>query len=689
MLGKIICLIRAKTKYPRLFVVTILVVSSSITAKSSYASTSEFVACKFWNPATESFSVQGNFEIRDNVVIGTSVGTLCKGLIDIPEGVIEIQHSVFLGASEIKEVSLPSTMRTIGHYAFRYSTLETVTAKNGLQDIGISAFHGSQLKTFSSINSVRNIYASAFYNTGLRSFNFSNSIERIEDSAFQETQLQFVKLPSSLSHIGTSVFADIRTLTGFEFPSGITEIPEGILALSSSLGTPIPSELISTIYIPDSVIKIGDYAFKNRNSISNIDLSFNLKQIGIQSLSGTSINNLTFPRNLETISAEALMNTPLTRVRFNEGIKSIGQSAFRDTLITKAFFPNSLEYLNRAAFYNSPLREVTIGKNANFNDSYAFSNLDLTGITAESVSIKYCPEMETDSSTMVSILENSILGYYILNDSRDFSCSVPDQPTLLAAVANGSNGIRIKVASPFSDGGEPIAKLIFTDENSKLLGEVDYSGTDIYSLSGFSPGQSLRVKVAAINSVGISAYSTLSSPVTTDIRLSEEEQRAQQREAERIRQQRIDKARSQSLKKLEANQALNLEDFGNSDFNEVNSTNINRIQDKLEKLMAQEGPTIEAIRKAVDYIVLVDRIATYEKGQAPLYGQKLMALGLISSQNKSVTQICYLVKNSLPEERRDEESLLNLITRLEAEIKARNDRLAALRARTEARTKAA
>ena len=336
-----------KRKGSRVLAILILVISTSISVGSTYASTSEFVACKVWNPESKDYSLHGNFEIQDNEVIATSVGTLCKGLIEIPEGVTEIRHSVFAAASEIKEISLPSTMRTIGNYAFQYSTLETVTAKNGIQDIGISAFHGSQLKFFSSVSTVKNISNSAFYNTNLNSFNFSSSIETIGESAFQSSQLQSVRLPSSLSSIGTYAFADITSLTNFEFPTGITEIPEGILALNSSLGTPVSVELLSTIHIPDSVVKISDYAFKNRNSITSIDLSFYLKELGTQSLSGTAITSIYFPQSLETISVEALMNTPLTSIKLNEGIKRIESSAFRDTLISKAYIPSSIEYLHR------------------------------------------------------------------------------------------------------------------------------------------------------------------------------------------------------------------------------------------------------------------------------------------------------------------------------------------------------
>lgn len=84
--------------------------------------------------------------INDNIVqVGPVVigykGTLPESLT-IPEGVTSIGSGA-LADSDVKTVSLPSTLKVIGFLAFQSSTLETVNGGSGVADVGWGAFFGT------------------------------------------------------------------------------------------------------------------------------------------------------------------------------------------------------------------------------------------------------------------------------------------------------------------------------------------------------------------------------------------------------------------------------------------------------------------------------------------------------------------------------------------------------------------
>ena len=72
-----------------------------------------------------------------------------------------------------------------------------------------------------------------------------------------------------------------------------------------------------------------------------------------------------------------------------------------------------------------------------------------------------------------------------------------------------------------------------------------------------------------------------------------------------------------------------------------------------------------------------------------IFANSLVEIGLISPSSINKTQIFYLVKQAPADFRKDEESLVSLISGIERAIKARGERLAELRLRMEKRKSAA
>ena len=178
-------------------------------------------------------------------------------------------EKVFHENKKIEKIILPSTLTTIGQYAFYDCTsLQTVTFEKG-----------SRLKT---------IEESAFEDcTALTSIEIPASVERIEDRAFKGcSKLATVTFEKGLQlkTIENSTFEDCTALTSIEIPASVEMIGQYAFNDCTSLHTVTfekGSQLktvdgfsrctsLTTIEIPASVEKIGEFAFYICTSLQTV-----------------------------------------------------------------------------------------------------------------------------------------------------------------------------------------------------------------------------------------------------------------------------------------------------------------------------------------------------------------------------------------------------------------------------------
>lgn len=124
------------------------------------------------------------------------------------------------------------TVETIGHTAFRYSSVTSVTIPDSVTFISDSAFA---------------------YCSSLTNISIPNSVTAIGSFAFEGcTKLESITLPSSLLTISESLFYDCSQLTTIHIPDSVSSIRTYAFYNCGKL---------ETIRIPVSVTSIGSYAF--------------------------------------------------------------------------------------------------------------------------------------------------------------------------------------------------------------------------------------------------------------------------------------------------------------------------------------------------------------------------------------------------------------------------------------------
>ena len=224
--------------------------------------------------------------------IGERAFTDCSfsGGLTIPEGVTEIAEGAFCSSSKYSgspahgkitgTLMLPSTLKTIGAYAFAYEGFSgELLIPDGVTCIGANAF--------------------------------------AECDGFGGT----LSLPDSVKTVGEWAFYQCEGFTGLKLPAGLTKIEKLSFAFMAGLKTEVA--------IPEGVTEIGEGAFEC-SYMPSVRLPSTLKKIEKQAfMHAHNLTKITLPDGLETIGDEAFSGChPRNAVVLPASIKSIGKKAF-------------------------------------------------------------------------------------------------------------------------------------------------------------------------------------------------------------------------------------------------------------------------------------------------------------------------------------------------------------------------
>lgn len=184
--------------------------------------------------------------------------------VTIPEGVISVASRCFRDASNLKTVSLPSTLQTIGTNAFTGTAIETITIPKGVIKIESGVFWKcSKLKTVTLPSTLEEIGSSAFFQCGsLATITLPSSLKKIGNNAFDSTALSSIQFPTSLNSIGSGTFRNTM-LQIVNVPSNVESI--GNYAFSNN-------KKLHSVTI-NGTPNFGYSIFENCNSVYNINLS--------------------------------------------------------------------------------------------------------------------------------------------------------------------------------------------------------------------------------------------------------------------------------------------------------------------------------------------------------------------------------------------------------------------------------
>ncbi len=273
-------------------------------------------------------------------------------IISIPDGALS-------GKAQLRELTLPSTLQTIGERAFQSCTFLTeLTMNNGLQTIGNNAFQGCTYLTgeLSLPSSVTTIGASAFVGTDYSSVKLPSSLKTIGDEAFYGLPIaQRLVLPGRITSVGANAFAGTK-ISGLTIPDGVKSIGDGAFA-----NTPIQGH----VTIPDGVTYLGNGAFRN-SQLSTVFLPNSITTISEGLFQGCpNLDLLYVPDNFTEIANNAFDGCgALMTIRLSANTESMGEYALQSTPLEYIKVPSKVKVLSRGVLKNSKnLESLTLPAN--------------------------------------------------------------------------------------------------------------------------------------------------------------------------------------------------------------------------------------------------------------------------------------------------------------------------------------
>ena len=128
--------------------------------------------------------------------------------------------------TSLTEANLPNSLVTLEHGAFRRSDLTELVLPNSVVTIGDQAFDGSDLASVQLSDALTSIGVYAFYNTSLTQVTIPESVQSIGKGAFAATNIQSVVVPASFAgnlptdafNLGTEITLSAESTTPPEPP---------------------------------------------------------------------------------------------------------------------------------------------------------------------------------------------------------------------------------------------------------------------------------------------------------------------------------------------------------------------------------------------------------------------------------------------------------------------------------------
>lgn len=277
----------------------------------------------------------------------------------------------------IKELLLPSNISKVKAYSFPNGGFSTLIVPENIETIDIAAFYGNKtLNTVKIKEGLKIIEESAFQRClSLKSVELPDSVTTLNDYSFEGCiQLKDLILGNGIEYIGFLAFQscislenvhikDISSYCKINIDIGYNGYQTGPLCYADNIY--INGILTSDIIIPDGVAEIKEYSFYEFDGITSIRIPDTVISIGNAAFKycDSLTEVVIMPNALTNIGSEAFYGcSKLKKIVLHDKLVSVGDSAFGGS---NSLSSGNIIYTGDQISWDN----ITIGKS-----NYSFAN---------------------------------------------------------------------------------------------------------------------------------------------------------------------------------------------------------------------------------------------------------------------------------------------------------------------------
>ena len=275
--------------------------------------------CKMEPSKVVNLKVNGTINAKDFSQMKLNMNSLLR--LDLSDcDITEIPNEALSGKAQLQELKLPTKLKTIGQSAFKGCTY--LTGKLDLPSvtsIGESAFQGTNYTEVSLPRSLKTIGHYAFYNLPLEQrLEIPSGVTSIGDYAFADTHIHSrLELPDDVN-LGAGAFKNTN-ISKLQLPRNIKSLSREAFQGCTNLEEADFSNTFTEVF---------DYAFDGCSSMTYVRLSANTTYLGEYTFRDTQLEYLNVPSNVEVIKQGLLKNC--------KNLQSLSLPANVQTLETEA-----------------------------------------------------------------------------------------------------------------------------------------------------------------------------------------------------------------------------------------------------------------------------------------------------------------------------------------------------------------
>ncbi|RXE74439.1 leucine-rich repeat domain-containing protein [Muribaculaceae bacterium Isolate-013 (NCI)] len=201
---------------------------------------------------------------------------------------------------------------------------------------------------------------------GISSFKVPEGITAIGDAAFWSSSLESIEIPPSVTAIGESAFEECKSLKEFTLPATVTSVGSDMFYGCASL---------ESVTLPEGLAAIPDNFLAGCVILKEVTIPSTVREFGEFSLSECStLTTTNIPEGTTKLGRFAFAKCPLlTRLDVPETVTEMGHGVFYETGLTEASLPENITVIPDGTFQCcTDLEEFVVGPNVTEIETQAF-----------------------------------------------------------------------------------------------------------------------------------------------------------------------------------------------------------------------------------------------------------------------------------------------------------------------------